>query len=126
MEREQVQRWLDAYVEAWKTYDPERICDLFSEDVEYRHNPFSPPVLGRAAVATDWLRERDEPGTYEAHYEPLLIDGDRVVAMGRSTYYTEPDGEVREEYANIFVLRFDDAGRCREYLEWWMARSRAG
>jgi hypothetical protein len=30
MERADVDRWLADYIEAWKTYDPERIGALFS------------------------------------------------------------------------------------------------
>ena len=36
MEKAEVDRWLQAYVEAWKSYDSEQIGDLFSEDVRYR------------------------------------------------------------------------------------------
>jgi len=35
-----VQTWLDAYVEAWRTYD-------------------------RDAIVASWLEERDEPGSWE-------------------------------------------------------------
>ena len=37
--RAQFQDWLDRYVAAWKSYDPQQIGDLFSEDVEYRYHP---------------------------------------------------------------------------------------
>jgi hypothetical protein len=30
-----VQRWLDAYVDAWRTYDPAAIGALFAEDATY-------------------------------------------------------------------------------------------
>ena len=31
------------------------------------------------------------------------------------------DGEV---YGNCFVMRFDAAGRCREFTEWYVRRPR--
>lgn len=36
MDEAEFQRWLDAYVAAWKTYGEDEIGALFSEDAEYR------------------------------------------------------------------------------------------
>ena len=35
MTREDVQRWQDRNVDAWKTYDPDAIAALVSLDAEY-------------------------------------------------------------------------------------------
>ena len=52
LDRATVQAWLDAYVHAWKTYDPQAISDLFSDDAIYAFDPFSEPLRGRAASWT--------------------------------------------------------------------------
>lgn len=114
--------WLDRYVAAWKSYDPAAIADLFSEDAEYRYHPRDEPVKGREAIVASWLEARDDPGTYDAKYEPLAIDGDIYVASGWSRYFGA-DGKLGDEYSNVYVCRFDEAGRCREFTEWWI-RSR--
>jgi len=44
------------------------------------------------------------------------------VATGSSTYLAEPGGAVREVFDNCFVMRFDQAGRCREFTEWYIRR----
>jgi ketosteroid isomerase-like protein len=121
MDRPGVQAWLDSYVDAWVRYDPEAIGDLFSEDATYGHDPFAEPIRGRPAIVASWLADRDPPGTYSAHYEPVAVDGDVAIANGRSRYVGE-DGSVREEFGNVFLLRFDDRGRCCEFTEWYMAR----
>ena len=94
------QAWLDRYVAAWRSYDPAAIGDLFSEDATYRYHPEDEPVRGRGAIVASWLEDRDEPGTYDAHYEPLAIDGEEHVARGWSRYYTS-GGDLRDEYWNI-------------------------
>ena len=137
MEKAEVDRWLRAYVEAWKSYDSEQIGDLFSEDVQYRYHPYDEPVLGRAELVRSWLGEasdtgtsdtgtsdRDEPGTYDAAYRAVAVDGDVAVATGTSTYLSGPGGPVKEVYHNCFVMRFDSAGRCREFTEWYVRRPR--
>jgi len=116
-----VSAWLDAYVHAWKTYDPQAIGALFSDQATYAYDPFNKPVRGRAAIVAFWLEDRDDPGTYDGHYEPIMIEGNRAVTNGRSLYYKQ-DGSISAEWDNIFVLRFDDEGRCVEYREWYMKR----
>ena len=48
------QDWLDRYVEAWKSYDPEAIGDLFSADVLYKYHPLDEGTRGRDEVVKDW------------------------------------------------------------------------
>ncbi|MGH2477203.1 MAG: nuclear transport factor 2 family protein [Candidatus Limnocylindrales bacterium] len=118
MTRDDVQRWLDAYVEAWRTYDPEQIGALFAEDVTYRYQPYRDPVVGRAAVVADWLDDPDAAGSWTAEYEPYAVDGVRAVAVGTSRYL-EADGSQRTIYYNVWLLRFDDDGRCADFIEYW-------
>jgi ketosteroid isomerase-like protein len=130
MERGNVAGWLVDYVQAWKSYDPEAIGALFTDDVKYRYHPYDEPVEGRDAVVEAWLGEgdhegastKDEEGTYDATYEPVAVDGDVAVATGASTYYKEPGGAVDKVYDNCFVMRFDSEGRCREFTEWFIKR----
>jgi hypothetical protein len=134
MDRIDVDVWLDAYVAAWKSYDREQIASLFSRDVEYRYHPYDEPVRGSDAVARSWLGEdepdgvstRDPLGTYDATYRVMALDGDIAVATGSSVYRTAPDGPVAKVFDNCFVMRFDSAGRCREFTEWFMRRPDPG
>jgi ketosteroid isomerase-like protein len=113
--RDRIQAWLDAYVEAWRTYDPAAIGDLFTEDATYVYHPYDPePLRGRDAIVADWLDDRDEPGSWSATYEPLLIEADRAVTTGETRY---ADGRT---FSNLFTLRFAHDGRCAEFVEWFM------
>jgi hypothetical protein len=128
MERHHAQAWLDGYVAAWLSYEPAEIAALFSEDVAYRYHPYDDPIVGRDAVVASWTGEgaaegastRDAPGTYEAAYSPVAVDGDVVVATGTSRYRDEPGGPVTRVFHNCFVIRFDAAGRCAELTEYYM------
>lgn len=121
LSHEAFQAWLDRYVGAWKRYDSAAIGDLFSEDATYRYHPEDDPVRGRSAIVEDWLEERDEPGTYDARYEPLAIDplNGNHVASGWTRYLTS-GGDLRDEYWNVFLVRFDDDGRATDFTEWWI------
>jgi ketosteroid isomerase-like protein len=112
---ERLQAWLDAYVEAWRTYDRDAIARLFSADATYAYHPYDDqPLRGRDAIVASWLEEPDAAGSWEAAYRPLLIEGDRAVATGQTRY---ANGKI---YSNLYVLRFDGEGRCAEFIEWYM------
>ena len=121
MNRESLQIWLDKYVEAWRTYEPAQIGNLFSEDAFYFYSPFDEhnPVRGRDAIVSAWLEEPDPVGSWEARYVPVAVEGNVGVAQGR-TRYRQADGTVAREFDNIFVLHFDEAGRCARFTEWFM------
>jgi SnoaL-like domain len=131
MERGDVARWLSDYTEAWKSYDRAAIVALFADEARYRYHPYDEPIVGSQAIADSWLGEgayspaegwdRDEPGSYDAAYEPFAVDGTDAVAIGSSTY-TNPDGSIRTVYDNCFLIRFDDDGRCAEFVEFFMER----
>ena len=98
MEREDVARWLDDYVEAWKTYDPDAIAALFSGG---RRVPLSPVrradswPRGRGRVVARRGRARGclvagPEGTYDASYEPVAIDGDIGRGHGLEHLLREP------------------------------------
>jgi ketosteroid isomerase-like protein len=130
VDKDAVDRWLQAYVEAWKSYDREQIAALFSADVAYRYHPYDDPIEGREAVVVSWLGEdesadassRDEPGTYDAGYRAVAVDGQVAVATGWSAYRAAPGGPVERTFDNCFLLRFDAEGRCAEFTEWYMER----
>ena len=119
MTRDGFAAWLGRYVDAWKSYDAHAIGDLFSEDASYSYRGGSANLHGRSAIVSDWLRDRDSEGTYDARYEPLAIAGDIHVARGTSTYL-HPDGSVRQVFSNIFVCEFDPDGRCSSFTEWFV------
>ena len=129
-DREHVERWLDDYVAAWKSYDRDEIAALFSRR---RRVPLPPvrradprPRGGRRVVARrgdhDDARTATSPAPTTRAIAPVAVDGDVAVATGTSTYTNEPGGPVDTVYDNCFVIRFDDDGRCREFTEWFVKR----
>jgi ketosteroid isomerase-like protein len=122
MTHDDVQTWLDRYVAAWRSNDADDIAALFSEDTTYSYRPWESDdhtVHGRDALVASWLEEPDEPGTWDAHYEPWAVEGTRAVATGWSRY--APTGDKPEQlYHNAYLLEFDDDGRCLTFREFYM------
>jgi hypothetical protein len=130
-DRDSVNRWLEAYVSAWKSYDREAIAALFSEDARCRYHPYDEPIVGREAIVESWFGVgtgapgADPEGTYDGVYEPVAIDGDLAVVTGVSTYVAEPGGPVTEVYDNCWLVRFDSDSLCREFTEYYVKRPRS-
>jgi len=123
-----VQAWLDAYMHAWETYDADEIGALFSEQAEYRWHPADDPEVGREAIVFAWVNpggnasDRDAPGTYGGEYHPYAVDGNKAVAVGTSTYWTDASrSALARIYYNNWLLEFDDEGKCSSFTEYWMS-----
>ena len=78
------------------------------------YHPYDEPIRGAEAVADSWLENQDEPGSWEASYEPTLIAGNEVIVTGESRY---TDGEV---FSNLWQVEFADDGRCSRFVEWFV------
>jgi hypothetical protein len=124
MTRDDVQRWLDRYIAAWRANQREPIEALFTEDAIYRYHPYGEEAFhGRDAIAGSWLDDIDAPDSWEAEYAPFAVDEDRAVATGWSRYAATVD-EPERTYHNVFLMRFDPDGRCAEFTELFMLEKR--
>jgi hypothetical protein len=122
-----VTAWLNAYMHAWETYDPAAIGDMFTEDAEYRWHPADEPEVGRDAIVHAWLNPgddpaaRDKPGTFTGELQPFVGNGNRAVAVGTCTYWTDASHtKVDRIYYNNWLLEFAEDGRCRSFVEYYM------
>lgn len=117
MERKDVERWVEEYVRAWSSNDPEDIGGLFTDDASYYTAPFRKPWSGRDAIVRDWIDRKDEPGDWSFRSDVLAIADDIAFVQGQTDYAS--DGKT---YSNLWVIRMRD-GRCSEFTEWWMEHS---
>ena len=128
MTREDVDAWLQRYIKAWQSYDADEIAALFTDDVEYRYHPWDEPVVGAQTIAKSWVEDdrKDEPGSWEAKYDCIAVDGETAVATGYSRFLDAPGGDTRTTYDNCFIMRFADDGRCSSFTEFYMERPKEG
>ncbi|TDE57168.1 nuclear transport factor 2 family protein [Nonomuraea mesophila] len=109
----QPRSWIEGYVRAWNSNDPDDIAALFTENAVYYAEPYSSPWQGRDAIVSEWLARQDKPGEATFEWHPVCVTDEVSVVQGVTTY---PD----KTYSNLWVIRFVPDGRCREFTEWWM------
>lgn len=117
MDAATVMAWVDEYIQAWNSNDVEDIGRLFTVDAAYYTGPFDPSWRGREAIVQGWLGRQDTPGNTTFRYEVLANMADTAIIRGWTHYHHPP-----REFSNIWLIRFDLHGQCREFTEWWMER----
>ena len=91
------------------------VADLFSDDATYTVSPWAEPVRGLAAISELWEAERDGPDEpFTMRSEVVTVEGDTAVVRAEVEYDVEGPGRWRD----LWVLRFDEDGRCRAFEEW--------
>ena len=112
MDRNQVMRWVDGYITAWRDEDVGGVERLFTEDAQYRASPCEEPEVGHQAIKAVWLDDAGE--VFTAAAEPFAVDGQQAVVRVE-VRYGEP---VRQEYRDLWLLKFAEDGRVCDFEEW--------
>ncbi|WP_433576419.1 nuclear transport factor 2 family protein [Nocardia brasiliensis] len=114
MDRSTVQAWVGAYERAWREPGTEHLGDLFAPDIGYLVSPWAEPLTGLPALAKFWEAGRDGPGeSFTIEPEVVAVDGVTAVVRAEVDY---PDQPAR--WRDLWILRFDDQGRCTWFEEW--------
>lgn len=114
---DQVERWLDGYVAAWRGNDPDQIAALFARNALYYTAPDTDPWGGREAIVGGWLGRQDGPSTWRFRHEIVVVAADLAVVQGWTDYLAPA-----RDYSNLWLVRFAPDGRCTEFTKWWMER----
>src|SRR5262245_51431638 len=110
--------WLERYKKAWEERDPEAAASLFNDDVNYYETPFGPPARGKDGIRTYWSAATQHQKDIHFTYE-IVSAGVNIGVARWSAEYTRVPSEVRARLDGVFVLEFDDIGRCESLREWW-------
>lgn len=127
MDHHQLLAWIDGYERAWRTPGTAGLGELFADNATYLHSPYADPVVGLEAIETMWDAERDGPDDgFTMTRQVVAAEGDTGVARVVVRYAGPP----AQEYTDLWVVRLDPDGRCREFEEWpfwpgagWSARA---
>jgi len=114
--RKQLVAWLEKYRNSWEQQDSDAFANLFAADARYRETPFLEFVHGPQFRAF-WEEIAEKQAANRFYYEIILTARDRAVVHWTATTTWVPTDE-RRAGDGIFLLTFNDDGRCKELLEW--------
>ncbi|MGI8994901.1 MAG: nuclear transport factor 2 family protein [Nocardioidaceae bacterium] len=112
MKSADVMRWVTGYERAWRDGDLDAVERLFTVEARYRPSPYDQSEVGHDAIKAFWLDDVGEVFSMEA--EPVATEGRHAVVRVK-VRYGDP---VRQEYLDLWVIRFADDGRAEDFEEW--------
>ncbi len=121
--RVHVAEWLAEYERAWRAPGTGGLGRLFSDEASYQLDPYEPRIKGLEQIASMWSVSARGP-TSSSRW---TARSSRSTATRRwSDSKVHYDGPSPNEYRDLWILEFDQAGRCRSFEEWpfWPGRPR--
>ncbi|GLY14055.1 nuclear transport factor 2 family protein [Kineosporia rhizophila] len=109
--------WIAAYLRAWQSNAPDDIGGIFASDARYFTAPYAQPWVGREAIVAGWIARGDVPGSFAMDWDIVSCTEDVQVVRATTRY-------PATTFSNLWVIRLDRDGRCREFTEYWMEHPR--
>jgi hypothetical protein len=110
-----VRAWVVDYERVWRTAGTDDVGNLFTEQATYCMAPFQEPHRGLEAIRALWDAERSGPDeNFDMTFDIVAVD-DPCAVVRLEVRYGPPDPKV---FRDLWVLEFDDDGRCRAFEEW--------
>ncbi|GAA4596413.1 hypothetical protein GCM10023194_68570 [Planotetraspora phitsanulokensis] len=110
---QQVEHWVDGYVKAWTTGDPEDIKALFAEDAESYEWPYETAWIGRQEIIDGWrARAPWQEGGWTFDWSLLVVNGDTFAIKGTGVY------AKLGTFDNLWVVTLGDEGECTVFRMW--------
>jgi hypothetical protein len=111
-------QWLDGYLRAWRSKEPEDVRAIFTDDAEYWFRPDDPaPARGIDAIVEMW--GEDEPSDPESAFDVLIENDDLGIIKGHVSY------PGHQSYSNLWEVHFAPDGRAHRFVEWFMTPRKA-
>lgn len=123
-----IDRWIRAYVRAWRSDDARAIGALFSARAVYATGPFDKPWRGRARIVAAWIARGDSRVRWSFRHKiravaPAPGAGGCVGIVSGTTTYAASRGAPRRLYGNLWLVRLNQRGEAEEFREWWMQKT---
>jgi hypothetical protein len=122
VDRNTVREWVDGYERAWRTEGTDLLDHLFSAEVRYVPSPWAAAVQGLDDLRRFWEANRDRPDeAFVMVHEVVAVEGSTAVVRVAVDYH----GADTTHWRDLWVLKFDDDGRCAAFEEWPFALGQA-
>lgn len=112
---------LAAFKNARERRDPDAMLDLFADEVDYRADPFSEPLIERNAVRALWNEICATQVHVEFDAERIWVSGSTVLASWHAAYTRRTSAE-RVRVRGFMTLELDEEGRIARLRQWALQR----
>jgi hypothetical protein len=113
-----VDEWLGKLKRAWEAGDVDGALALFDGTDYYYERPF------HAGTTSEERRRywQDIVGLHDIRFNYQIISvSDNTATVMWDNWFRETSGGEESHLNGVFVIEFDDDGRCRVFRQWWFA-----
>jgi hypothetical protein len=114
MKYDQIDKWIEKYVEAWRDNDVSKLADLFTAHAKYKEAPWSNTIQGLSDIQKFWeevcLRQSD----FEIRSKIIAVEGTTAEVHVNVIYKNDKPSK----WQDVWVLIFNDEGLCDSYQGW--------
>ena len=108
---------LEAYGEAWESFDGDGWVALFTDDAEYHEDPFGTPLVGHNALRAYLLEAAASEADVEFTVERHWASGDTLLAAWHAGFVRKPGGQ-HVRLAGFLTAEIASDGRASRFREW--------
>jgi hypothetical protein len=108
---------LDTFKRGWESRQPDVIVDLFSEDADYRPDPFAERIVGHNAIRRHWNEICAGSAHVEFEAERIWVSGSTVLASWHGAHTRRTTAE-RIRSRGFMTLELDEAGLVWRFRAW--------
>lgn len=101
----------------WEGRDPDAILALFTDDAEFRHDPFAQPLSGSNPIRAHWNDTVARQVHVEFEAERVWVSGSTVLASWHGAHTRRSTGE-RIRQRGFMTLELDDGGLIARLRLW--------
>ena len=112
------QEWMERYGKASKENDVRASSELFAPDARYYETPFAEPMVGRDAIYEYWNRGAQNLKDKESTFEIFSVKDNLGIARWQAKFTVINSGK-RVALDCLFLVEFDEYGKCSVFREWW-------
>ena len=107
---------LERFGMAWQTFDGDAWVELFTDDAEFREDPFEPALVGRNAIRAYLLRAAELQEQVDFTAERHWVVDPTILVAWHASYIARQD-RVAVRLAGFMTLEMRD-GRIARLRQW--------
>jgi len=108
---------LAAFKLGWERRSPDTILELFGENIDYRPDPFSEPLIGLNAVRELWNDAVAAQDHIDFDAERIWVSGSTVLTSWHVAYSLVATAE-RVRVRGFMTLELGEDGRVERLRQW--------
>ena len=112
---------LETYKRAWERRDPDLVMTIFTDEAEYREDPFEEPFKGANAIRAYWNEAVAGQAHVEFDAERIWVAGDTILASWHCAFTRRANSE-RVRLRGFMTLEVDGSRKVWRFREWWHRR----